>query len=331
MKVRLVTLLLLLLVVFTGCESSIDKQALLEKAKLYFKPLPDKMPGSENDTEALIALGKDLYFEKGLSANGEQSCNTCHSLDQGKAGVDNEATSPGVKGERGDRNSPTVLNAGFHTAQFWDGRAKDLVEQAGGPILNPVEMAMKDSAAVEAFLRQSDVYQARFKTAFADQDDPISYTNLTLALAAFERTLITRDRFDDFLNGDLEALTEEESRGLEVFISSNCITCHNGPTIGGNLYQKSGLVNAYKHQSDIGRFAITEKDGDKFYFKVPSLRNIALTAPYFHDGKIRTLAEAVKEMGWMQIGMELTDAEVESIVTFLHALSDKEISAKRKS
>lgn len=294
-------------------------------AALFLSPIPDKIPGADKDTAALVGLGKELYFEKRLSKNGTQSCNTCHAVDGGRAGVDNEPTSPGAFGKRGDRNSPTVFNAALHMAQFWDGRAPDLKEQAKGPILNPVEMAMATEAEVLDRLKADKNYPAQFKTAFAGESDPVNYENVAKAIAAFERTLITRDRLDDFLNGQDDALTVAEMRGLNTFLKAGCTTCHNGPLLGGNSYQKSGLIKPYINQADVGRASVTKDDDDKFKFKVPSLRNIAVTHPYFHDGKVGSLHEAVRNMADMQLGMQLSQEQEADLVAFLKALTGKQL------
>ena len=300
-----------------------DAQALQTKAKGLFGPLPEAMPGSEKDTPELVALGKKLYFEKGLSINDSQSWNSCHDLTNGNMGVDHEPTSPGAKGERGGRNSPTSVNAGFHIAQFWDGRAPDLKAQAKGPILNPGEMAMPDEATVMKKLSAIPEYPEMFRKAFPDQDKVMTYDNLAEAIAAFERTLITHDRFDKFQNGDLTALNEQELRGLDTFINTGCISCHNGVAIGGNSYQKLGVIKPYMadDSEDIGRAAVTGNDAEKFFYKVPSLRNVAKTGPYFHDGDVPTLEEAVSIMAEVQLGKELTKSETQDIVAFLSAMT----------
>ncbi len=290
-------------------------------------PIPDKIPGADKDTAGLVSLGKELYFEKRLSKNGTQSCNTCHAVDNGRAGVDNEPTSPGAFGKRGDRNSPTVFNAALHMAQFWDGRAPDLKEQAKGPILNPVEMAMSSEPEVLERLKADKDYPQKFKTAFSSESDSINYENVAKAIAAFERTLITRDRLDDFLKGQDDALTSAELRGLNTFLTAGCTACHNGPLLGGNTYQKSGLIKPYVNQADVGRAAITKDDDDKFKFKVPSLRNIAVTHPYFHDGKVGSLHEAVRQMGEIQLGKVFTKEEEADMVAFLKALTGKELQS----
>jgi len=296
---------------------------LLAEARELFAALPEKMPGSENDTEALIALGKQLYFETAISINRTQSCNSCHRLDEKLGGVDNLPTSKGAEGEFGGRNAPTVLNAGLHIAQFWDGRAPDLAEQAKGPVLNPIEMGLPDEEAALARLEEAG-YGARFKAAFPEAEQALTYDNFGEAVAAFERTLITRDRFDDFLGGKLNALTAEETDGLKQFMEIGCIDCHNGALLGGDSYEQMGQANAYADKKDLGRFDVTKDEDDRYVFKVPSLRNIALTHPYFHDGQAEALADAVKQMAWLQLGEELDEGQVTSIATFLGSLTDKE-------
>lgn len=296
----------------------------LRKSALQFTGvIPDKMPGAEKDTPAQIALGKKLYFDTILSKNQSQSCNTCHRVDDGLPGADGEATSPGAFGKRGDRNSPTTLNAGFHHAQFWDGRAATLEEQAKGPVLNPVEMAMPDETEVLKRLRDHKNYPGLFKAAFGEETQPVSYDNMARAIAAFERTLITRDRFDDFLKGDDRALSAAELQGLKTFTANGCTACHNGPLLGANSFQKAGLIHPFPTK-DPGRRAITDDESDEAKFKVPTLRNIALTGPYFHDGSIRSLEDAVKMMGWHQLGKELSTEEIREIGIFLHTLSGKD-------
>ncbi len=286
--------------------------------------LPDKAPGSEKDTPELVALGKKLYFEKQLSENGTMSCNSCHQIDGHKAGVDGQPTSPGAFGKRGDRNSPTVLNAALQFKQFWDGRAASLEEQAKGPILNPIEMAMPSEAVVLQRLRSNEEYQRRFARAFPGSGEKINYDNVAEAIAAFERTLVTKDRVDDFLKGQQTALNDHELQGMKLFLETGCTTCHNGPLLGGNSFQKVGLVHPYDNTKDVGRLAVSQSEDDKYKFKVPTLRNVALTGPYFHDGAVTQLPEAVRRMAWMQLGLELPDGQVDAIVAFLQALTDKQ-------
>jgi cytochrome c peroxidase len=299
------------------------RKALALQASATIGVLPATMPGAESDSPQLVALGKALFFEKRLSVTGTQSCNDCHRLDgERPSGADGQPTSSGANGRKGTRNSPSVRNAGYHLAQFWDGRAKTLEDQVQGPLLNPVEMAMPDASAVQAVLRAAPEYREPFAAAFPGQADPVTLSNTARALAAFERTLRTRDRLDDFLGGDLDALSNKEAAGLQLFLKTGCTTCHNSPTIGANQYQLLGLVNAWETK-DEGRFAVTKKEEDRRKFKVPSLRNAVSTGPWFHDGSVDRLDEAVKKMAWHQLGKELTDDEIASIVAFLGALADR--------
>jgi cytochrome c peroxidase len=300
-----------------------DADRLLHKASRYFQPLPTVMPGAENDTAEKIALGKQLYFDTRLSVNDLQSCASCHILDNGKAGVDNLPTSPGAKGQLGTRNSPTVLNAGLQFSQFWDGRAENLVEQAKGPILNPIEMGMPNEQTVVKKISGIAEYQKAFARAFPDAQQAISYQNIAEAIAAFERTLLTPSRFDDFMNGDISALTATELQGLDNFFKAGCTSCHDGPLLGGGIYETMGKEIAYDNQADQGRFEVTRSENDKMVFKVSQLRNVALTAPYFHDGKTATLEQAIEVMARLQSNRDLSKEEVDSIKAFLMALTDK--------
>ena len=300
-----------------------DAGLLMSRANRIFSPLPEAMPGSEDDTPERIVLGKKLYFEKRLSINDSQSCASCHILDNGAAGVDNLATSPGARGEKGTRNSPTVLNAGWQDSQFWDGRAEDLVEQAKGPILNPIEMGMPDEKTVEQKIAGIFEYQDAFAKAFPGEKPAITYQNIAEAIAAFERTLITPSRVVDFMNGAVDALSESEPRGLKTFIKVDCKSCHDGKLLGGETYEPLGKEHAYENQTDQGMYTLTKDEDDRMFFKVAPLRNVALTAPYFHDGKIKMLDEAVRKMGKLQLDEELSDQQVSDIVSFLKTLTDK--------
>ncbi len=300
-----------------------ESDRLISRANRYFGALPDTMPESENDTPELIALGKKLFFEKRLSINDTQSCATCHRLDEGFAGVDNLPTSPGARGEQGTRNSPTVLNSGWQDSQFWDGRAEDLVEQAKGPILNPIEMGMPDEQTVENKIRGIVEYRNEFAHAFPGNEQAITYQNIAEVIAAFERSLITPGRFDDFMKGDADALSEDEKRGLKTFLKMDCQSCHDGILIGGETYEPLGKEHPYENQDDQGMYLLTGDENDRMFFKVAPLRNVALTAPYFHDGKIKTLEEAVRKMGKLQLDEDLSDQQVSDITNFLQALTDK--------
>lgn len=299
------------------------RAALAAQARATLGVLPDRMPGSEGDTPERVALGKALWFERRLSVTGTQACNDCHRLDgESHSGAEGRRTSEGARGSLGARNAPSVKNAGYHVAQFWDGRAKTLEEQAAGPILNPVEMAMPDASAAERALRGATEYHDRFAAAFPGEAAPVTLANAARALAAFERTLKTRDRLDDFLGGKLDALSDREAAGLALFLKTGCTTCHNSPTIGGNQFQILGLVKAWETK-DEGRYAVTKDEEDRRKFKVPSLRNAVKTGPYFHDGSVDRLDEAVRKMAWHQLGKELTDDEIASLVAFLGALADR--------
>ena len=311
---------ILLLALLPGCSRSGSESATVDAAKLKaYAPLLLAASGKEPVTEDKIVLGRMLYYDTRLSKNQKISCNTCHALT--KYGVDNEPTSTGHKGQKGDRNSPTVYNAAAHFVQFWDGRAPDVEGQAKGPVLNPVEMAMPSEKQVIAVLKSMPEYVAAFKKAFPEDKDPVNYDNMGRAIGAFERKLITPARWDKFLQGDQAALTAEEKAGFNTYVASGCQTCHAGALLGGNMFQKIGAVKAWPETSDPGRFKVTKSEADKFMFKVPSLRNIEKTGPYFHDGKTATLKEAIAKMGEYQVGKTLSDAEVQSIATWMQSLT----------
>lgn len=267
---------------------------------------------------AAVDLGKKLFFDPRLSKSGFISCNSCHNLSMG--GSDNLTSSIGHQWQQGPINSPTVLNSSLNLAQFWDGRAKDLKEQAGGPIANPDEMAFTHELAVD-MLASIPAYRSEFKQAF--KTEPISLEQVTTAIAAFEETLVTPNaRFDQWLNGNTKAITKDEIAGYQLFKTSGCVSCHNGPAVGGNSFQKMGVVEAYKAKTTAqGRSAVTGKDADRFNFKVPTLRNVELTYPYFHDGGANTLTEAVDTMGRLQLGRKFNPDENAKIVAFLKTLT----------
>ncbi len=285
-----------------------------------FAPLPGVMVSAANPTSAArVDLGRRLYYETKLSAGNDLSCNSCHALD--RYGADTGAVSIGHQGKKGARNSPTVYNAAGHFVQFWDGRAADVEAQALGPILNPVEMAMPAAPAVIARLRADANYRRLFAAAFPGERDPVTYPNLGSAIGAFERGLVTPSRWDRFLRHDDTGLTNAEKTGFNTFAAVGCTSCHNGAYVGGGMYMKAGMVRPWPDTSDVGRMAITHQPGDRMFFKVPSLRNIEHTAPYFHTGTVRTLDTAVAWMARYQLGKELTAAQVTQIVTWLRALS----------
>jgi cytochrome c peroxidase len=285
-----------------------------------FAPLPSVMASDANPlTETKIALGRQLYYDARFSKNQEISCNTCHDL--ARYGVDGEAFSTGHGKQKGGRNGPSVYNAAGHVAQFWDGRAPDVEKQALGPVLNPVEMATKDDKAVVAVLRSIPEYVTELAKAFPEDKNAVSFDNFGKAIGAFERKLVTPGRWDKYLKGDKTALSAAEKQGARTFIATGCTACHNGAYVGGATFQKLGAVRPWPNQKDQGRFEVTKKDSDRMVFKVPSLRNVAKTGPYFHDASAKTLREAIVAMASHQLGKELSDADVTSISAFLEALT----------
>ena len=282
-----------------------------------FAVLPDSAPEPADNpgTPERIDLGHMLFFEPKLSRSNIISCNTCHVV--GAAGVDARDVAIGEGARTGPRNSPTVFNAAFLSAQFWDGRAPTLEEQAKGPIQAHVEMDLTPDEAV-ARLRETG-YEPFFQAAFPGEDDPLTFDNVARAIAAFERTLITPGSpFDRYLEGDTNALTEQQKAGLALFQTAGCISCHHGVLLGGQGYA------AFSHVAggdDIGRQAVTGRPEDRYVFRVPQLRNVALTAPYFHDGSAATLHEAVEIMGSAQLQRRFTPDEVDMVVAYLESLT----------
>lgn len=338
-KTRKILLLCGAAALVTGCEDSkpkpaaeAPKPATAQAAVAEEPPKPKIDPAvlaifqnpprtTPNDPAPLVELGKMLYFETRLSKNHDLSCNSCHDL--AAYGVDGKQFSSGHKGQLGGRNSPTTYDAAAHVAQFWDGRAKDLAEQAEGPVLNPVEMAMPDAKLVAKTLASIPEYGKRFKEVFPEDKAPVTLANAAKAMAAFERTLVTKSRFDAYLAGDKSALNDAELRGLETFINSGCTACHMGPNLGGTMFQKLGLVKPWpapeKGELDTGRFQATKNETDKYFFRVSALRNVEKTAPYFHDGAVASLDEAISLMARHQLGRELTEAQVKDIGAFLRS------------
>ena len=294
---------------------------LREEALDLFEPIPQS-PDPAPSPEA-VELGKMLFFEPRLSEGHNISCNTCHNL--GTGGVDLAPVSLGHRWQKGGRNSPTVFNAIFNTAQFWDGRATTLEEQAGGPMINPVEMGSTPEH-VEEQLRGIPGYMTYFAAAFPGQEQPVTFENAANAIAAFEATLITPNSpFDRFLAGDDAAMTEEQKAGLRAFIDEGCIACHSGMNLGGDSYQPFGVVEkpdwAFLPPGDKGRFEVTRAEEDAYVFKVPTLRNIAITPPYFHSGSVWDLQTAVDVMGTAQLGATLDPGQSASIVAYLESLT----------
>lgn len=315
----LVLIAVTLMIVAAGCSQA--PPAAIDAAKLkMFSPLPAAMTPKDGGISAdQVALGRMLYYDTRLSKSQKLSCNSCHDL--AKFGVDNDPTSEGHKGQLGDRNSPTVYNAAGHFVQFWDGRAKDVEEQAKGPVLNPVEMAMASEKDVIAVLKSIPEYTAAFKKAFPNDKDPVTYDNFGKAVGAFERGLVTPSRWDKFLAGDQSALTDAEKAGFIAFSNAGCPTCHAGTYLGGNMFQKLGLAKPWTDTSDPGRAKVTKSEADNLIFKVPGLRNIEKTGPYLHNGKTASLAEVISVMGEYQLGKQLAPEETASIETFLKSLT----------
>ena len=298
---------------------------LMGRAQVLFEVVPDTPPDLEGNliTPVKVDLGKKLYFEPRLSQSWLISCNTCHNL--GLGGVDLMETSIGHGWQAGPRNAPTVLNSVYNLAQFWDGRAADLMEQAQGPVQAAVEMNNTPERTV-ATLQSIPDYVAMFEESFPGEADPVTFENMARAIEAFEATLITPNSpFDKYLAGDDAALTEDEKQGLGLFLDSGCTACHGGILLGGSSYQRFGAARNPGAEllppEDRGRFAVTGDVSDEFAFKVPVLRNIDLTAPYFHTGKVWSLEEAVEVMGQAQLGRDFTEAEIDQITTFLGSLT----------
>jgi len=282
--------------------------------------LPAVMTSDANPiTEAKITLGRMLFYETRLSKGHNVSCNSCHGLDT--YGVDGKAVSSGHKGQLGNRNSPTVYNAAGHLAQFWDGRAATVEEQAKGPVMNPVEMAMTSESEVVETLRSIPGYRTAFRTAFPAAAEPVTFDNMALAIGAFERKLVTPSRWDRFLSGNRSAITQDEMAGHHEFMHAGCATCHNGPYVGGRMFQKLGAEKPWPVTSDLGRFGVTKSDADRMVFKVPSLRNVEKTGPYFHNGNVLKLEEAIRLMGRYQLNTALDDRQVSQIAAWLKTLT----------
>jgi cytochrome c peroxidase len=295
---------------------------IMQRAQGMFKPIPEKMPTvkGKSFTPVKVDLGKMLYFEPRLSASALISCNTCHNV--GMGGADFQETSTGHHWQKGPRNAPTVLNSVFNIAQFWDGRAEDLKQQAKGPVQASVEMNNTPEMVMKV-VKSMPEYVDLFQRAFPGNGDPVTFDNMAEAIEAFEATLLTPDsRFDRYLKGEGNALNAAEKEGLKLFMGKGCAACHSGINMGGTGYFPFGVVEKPKEEimaGDMGRFKITGTKGDEHVFKSPSLRNIELTPPYFHSGKVWSLKEAVQVMGSAQLGAALTAEEVDKIAGFLKA------------
>jgi len=301
-----------------------------------WQALPEQAPAPADNptTPEKVELGRMLFMDPRFSSTGTVSCNSCHNVMLG--GEDNRAVSMGVHGKTGGRSAPTVWNSGFSSSQFWDGRAPTLEEQAKGPVANPIEMGMSDVEKAMDRLRDIPGYLPYFERAFGS-DNPLTVENAARAVAAYERTLITPDSpYDRYVKGEEQALTEQQVRGMETFAAVGCTACHSGPAFNGPsmspgtgyfmkfpTFPGSEYDDKYRLAEDSGRFGVTGNEADKHVWKVPTLRNIAVTAPYFHNGQVKTLDEAVRVMGKTQLNQDLGDDQVADIVAFLHALTGK--------
>lgn len=333
MKKILPFAILVIMVITFACQnkqtkeqaSGIKADSLLLVAKNLFQPMPGEALNPDNPvTPEKVLLGKTLYYDNSLSINKTQSCNTCHNLET--FGVDNKPTSPGDNGKPGTRNSPTTLNAALHFVQFWDGRMKDVEEQAGGPVMNPDEMNMPSEAEVISRLSKSAGYSKLFTAAYPNEKAPVTFTNMRNAIGAFERTLLTPGKFDKFLGGDLTALNEQELKGFATFMETGCTACHSGALLGATMFQKYPLFGTHQELTgstvdDLGKMQATKSEADKYMFKVPSLRNIAETWPYLHDGSVKELDKCIQLMAKAQLNKELTPEATADIAAFSKALT----------
>ena len=320
--------------IFRACIFVFLGAVLLPVQAVEWQALPDKAPAPADNptTPEKVELGQLLFMDPRFSSTGTVSCNSCHNVMLG--GEDNRAVSMGVHGQTGGRSAPTVWNSGFSSAQFWDGRAATLEDQAKGPVVNPIEMGMGELEEAMNRVRDIPGYRAYFEKAF-EGEDPMTVDNAARAVAAYERTLITPNSpYDRYVKGDKKALTEQQIRGMNTFASVGCATCHsgaafNGPVMkpGTGFFMKfpvsadSKYTEQYRLEDDKGRFEVSGKQHDAAMWKVPTLRNVALTAPYFHNGAVKTLDEAVRVMASTQLNRELDSAQTADIVAFLNALT----------
>ncbi len=322
------------ILLFRGCSSekkrysvAIDDYTISSSQKTDISPVPE----FHNEPELLSSLGERLFHDTSLSGDETVSCASCHNLDAG--GDDGKKASIGIENRTGQLNAPTVFNASLNFRQFWDGRADSLESQAHGPIVNPVEMG-GDWFVILPRLKEDAYYQKGFDALF---DDGITPDNVVAAIASFERTLLTPNSpFDRYLKGEKNAMSQDAVDGFETFKALGCVSCHQGVNIGGNMYQHVGLMADYFRdrgdvkETDFGLYNVTKREKDRYKFKVPSLRNVADTSPYFHDGSVVDLEQAISVMAWYQLGVTLEKREIVTIKAFLQALSAKPI-AKQKS
>jgi len=302
-------------------------EELLKQAKQIFGPLPQAMISEKNPiTPEKVKLGKILFYETRISVDGTVSCSRCHPL--GLYAADGLKKSIGNNCKINPRNAPTLFNAAGQISAHWIGNRVDVEDQARQSVTGPPSFGMPSNEAVEAKLKGIPGYTELFKKAFPGESSLVTVDNFARAVGAFERTLVTPSRFDSFLQGDIAALKEQEKSGLKAYMDAGCIMCHFGPYVGGQMYEKFGIFEPYwkytkSEPADEGRYAVTKNEADKYAFKVPVLRNVAKTSPYFHDGSVDKLEEAVWIMGKVQLNRDLTKMQVEEIVSFLKSLTGK--------
>ncbi len=324
----LATIIVLSLLSFTGLLIADNgDEDLLRQAKNIFGPLPQVMTSEKNPiTPEKVKLGKILFYETRISVDGTVSCARCHPISLYAA--DGLRKAIGNNCKVNPRNAPTILNAAGQVSAHWIGNRTDVEDQARQSVIGPPSFGMPSYEAVEKKLKEIKGYMDLFKNAFPGEANPITVDNFAKAIGAFERALVTPSHFDSFLKGDITALNGQEKRGLRTYMETGCIMCHFGPYVGGQVYQKSGIFEPYWKYTkseliDEGRFTVTKNDVDKYVFKVPVLRNVAKTSPYFHDGSVDKLEDAVWIMGKIQLGKDLNKSQVEEIVPFLKSLTGK--------
>lgn len=318
-------LLILAATLSVGARAGTDDAALLKQAQQLFKPLPPDAGTAEHPIDPQrVALGRDLFFDPRISLDGIVSCSRCHL--PALYGTDGLSKAVGVMARPNPRNAPTILNAALEFVAHWRGDRKDVEDQAKQALVGPPSFGNPDYAAAMAKIKAIPGYAARFAQAFPGEQEPVTAENWASAIGAYERTLLTPSPFDTYLAGDVDALPPPARAGLSTFIATGCMACHNGVGIGGGSFQRFGVVEDYwkatgSKDIDKGRFDVTNRTEDLYVFKVPSLRNVAMTPPYFHDGSVATLPEAVRVMARVQLGKTLTDQDLSQIVAFLDNLT----------
>jgi cytochrome c peroxidase len=325
--VRLLFSFVMVLALAGSAVAGSDDKELMARANQIFGPLPQSMPSDQNPiTPAKVKLGKILYYESRISVDGTVSCAKCHPMSL--YAEDGIRKAKGNNCKDNPRNSPTILNAAAQISAHWIGNRTGVEDQAKQALIGPPSFGMPSYEAVEKILRGIKGYVILFQEAFPDEKEPVTVDNFAKAVGAFERTLITPAPFDDFMKGNAGALTEQQKRGLQTLLDTGCMTCHFSPYLGGQMYQKFGILEPYwnytkSEKVDDGRFAVTKNEADKYVFKVPVLRNVAMTPPYFHDGSVDKLDRAIWIMAKIQLGKELSKQQVEDIDAFLNSLTGK--------